>query len=135
MWFTNPIFISKYYKFSFKTKTLLRRNGKSSPMESNKISKTNIPSNHDFFFALETITNIIGIKRQLSKVGSTTFLQKWCYKWQPRNYLCLDVANLIIFISQNGEKPLKSHKSFMFFSPFSGKKEQRCKHLPRTKHY
>jgi hypothetical protein len=41
-------------------------------MESNKISKTNIPSNHDFFFALETITNIIGIKRQLSKVGRTS---------------------------------------------------------------
>jgi hypothetical protein len=41
------------------------------------------------------------------------------------------VANLIIFISKNGEKPLKIHKSFSFSSPFSGKKEQSCKNLPK----
>jgi len=41
------------------------------------------------------------------------------------------VANLIIFISKNGEKPLKIHKFFLFFSLFSGKKEQSCKKLPK----
>jgi hypothetical protein len=32
------------------------------------------------------------------------------------------VANLIIFILKNDEKPLKIHKIFMFLFPFSGKK-------------
>jgi hypothetical protein len=35
------------------------------------------------------------------------------------------VANLIIFISKNGEKALKIHKIFMFYSPFSGKKKSK----------
>jgi len=40
------------------------------------------------------------------------FLQKGCYKWQPNKSLGLDVVNLIIFISKNGEKKLLNHKFF-----------------------
>ncbi len=40
------------------------------------------------------------------------FFQKGCYKWQPNKSLGLDVVNLIIFISKNGEK--KNLKSQIF---------------------
>ncbi len=54
------------------------------------------------------------------------FLQKGCYKWQPNKSLGLDVVNLIIFISKNGEK--KTLKS-QFFS--LEKKKTEKKKLPK----
>jgi hypothetical protein len=42
--------------------------------------------------------------------------KKCCYKLQPRKCLDLNVANLIISISKNGEKTSNFHKFFMFLS-------------------
>jgi hypothetical protein len=59
------------------------------------------------------------------------FLQKCCCKLQPRKCLGLDVANLIISISKNGEKISNFH-NFSFFS-FSKNQSPSCEIFPQNK--
>jgi hypothetical protein len=46
------------------------------------------------------------------------FTKRYCYKWRPRKWLSLDVANVIIFIS----KMAKNVESVVFSFSFSEKK-------------
>jgi hypothetical protein len=46
---------------------------------------------------------------------AVALLDKCCYKWQPRKYLGLDVTNLVIYVSKNGETINENHKTFLFF--------------------
>ncbi len=52
---------------------------------------------------LVSIPALISIKWLLPR-WAIAFFQKCCYKWGPRKYLDLDVANLIIFISKKWRK-------------------------------